>query len=224
VARIDLSSPSEAEVSLEEGEGPGKVDIAWVHGGPKGNFRYRTHPEGMLVAEKRGYGWNREWKRRWRLRSPGGTPSPPLTDGGRVFYGCTDNRIYAVRAKNGHRLWAHDAEERVTRPLALWTGTVDTAEKFGLLLAIPDRGTSLIALDPFDGKRLATHRLRKDGESMVSSPVVTFDGRILAAVQKYKPSDAGLVVLQVVPAERLAPPGEDASGQEADEVSDEGDR
>lgn len=227
VAEIDLSSVESSPVRIEPGGSPGRLEIAWVHGGPENDYRFRSYPEGRIEAERRGFGWNREWRRRWRLRTPGGTPSPPLVDGKRVYYGCTDNRIYAIKAKNGHRVWASDIEERITRPLALWRGSIGSGGDPGgykILLAIPDGGIRLVAIDPFDGKSLATYRMETAGESLVSPPAVLPDGRIVAAVQKYRPSDAALLVLEIVPVD---PP--DASAAvlqkiEDKEVNDEGDR
>lgn len=233
-ALVDLES-GKVEVSGDPVEMVPAPDLSqWVPGGVNNKYRFRSFSEGVVFAEREGYGWSREWRLKWHLRTPGGIPSPPLPVGRAVLFGCTDNRIYAVRAKNGHRLWVQDVGERVTRPLVLWEGKIEppagemtepaetsSSREFQVILTVPGEagdGESLIALDPFDGKRLATYRHAPPGETIISAPAASSEGAVVVAVQKYKPSEAALLLFKIVPAGRL-----DTSGPVNDiEVKDEG--
>jgi outer membrane protein assembly factor BamB len=137
--------------------------------------------------------------------------------GGRVLFGSLDNQVYAVRADNGHRLWALDVGERVSRPLALWHGTVEAEgemREVDAVLVAPDDALALIALDVYDGTRLATFAVGTlpEGNAIVSAPLVASDGRVVVAHQGYAPEEAELLVLHLGPAPSPAPrPGSEAT-------------
>ena len=185
----------------------------WVYA-PEGGWRYRTLPDGHVVAE-RWWGNRRGWKNKWTLRVGSATPSPPVLVNGRLIFGSVDDQVYAVRADNGHRLWAQDVGDRVSRPLALWHGTVETKEgprDVDAVLVAPDDAMSVLALDVFDGMRLASFGIAKleEGNAIVSAPLVAADGKVVVAHQGYAPEEASVLVLELgaapVPATPAAPP------------------
>jgi hypothetical protein len=187
----------------------------WVYA-PEGGWRYRTLPEGQVVAE-RWWGPRRGWRPKWTLRVGSATPSPPVLVNGRLIFGAVDNQVYAVRADNGHRLWAQDVGDRVSRPLALWHGTVDAGGKpmaVDVVLIAPDDALSVLALDVFDGSRLASFPVGKlgEGNAIVSAPLVTPDGSVIVAHQGYVPEEASVVVLHLD-----APEPESAEAKPGDE-------
>lgn len=173
-------------------------DPLWVRGGRKGRLRFRTLPEGVILAEKRSPLTGNRWRKVWKLRIAGSTPFPPLAVRERLFVGSTDSRIYALRARNGHRLWARDVGERLDRPLAHWNGKLGES-RFDLLLAIPADGKQILAIDPFDGRTLASYRVPGSGDSLATRPAVLEDGRVAVAVQKYDEKAASLLLLELRP-------------------------
>ena len=170
---------------------------------PSGHMRFRTVPDGAVEAQRRRRG-GRRWAPEWRLRVGGATPAPPVLAGNRLFYGSVDNQVYGVRADNGHRLWAVDLGARVSRPLSLWQASVPFAASSGaavvapleLVLAVPDQGDRLLALDPYDGSRLAEFTAAS-GEGLVTHALVSPDGRIAIGRQGYRPEDAAIVVFRL---------------------------
>ena len=173
---------------------------------PEGGWRFRTLPEGQVIAQK-WWGHRRGWRTDWSLRVGGATPAPPILVGGRVLFGSLDNQVYALRADNGHRLWAVDVGERVSRPLALWHGTVvvdDQGVAVDAVLVTPDDKQSIVAFDVYDGTRLATFDVEKlpEGNAIASPPLVPGDGTVAVAHQGYAPEEASLLVLDL----GLAPP------------------
>ena len=181
----------------------------WVYA-PEGGWRYRTLPGGEVVAQ-RWWGSRYGWRPRWTLRVGSGTPSPPVLVNGRLIFGAQDDLVYAVRADNGHRLWVMDVGDRVSRPLALWHGTFDVKgapREVDVVLVAPDDALTVQALDVFDGSRLARFSADKlpNGDSIVSAPLVTDDGKIVVAHQGYAPEDASVLVLRLDPAAPPPPP------------------
>jgi hypothetical protein len=217
IARVDLSDPSAShvELSVSDHEHPFALEPEWVHGGKKDRLRFQTLPEGMLVAQKRSSFRAGSWQDKWSLRTPGGTPGAPLVVGKKILFGCNDNRIYALKLQNGHRLWFQDMGHRVYLPLVHWRGelpitvkksgkTVSIPQSYDLILVVPHPGINLQVLDSFDGKSLASKTIGAPGNGFegefVTEPAVLEDGRIVIAVQKYKESDASLLILGIVPA------------------------
>jgi outer membrane protein assembly factor BamB len=173
---------------------------AWVVS-PDGRFRYTTFPEGMLRAERHR---SRGWKKVWKLEVAASTPAPPTLAGDRLLFGALDNQVHAVRSANGHRLWASDVGGRVSHPLTLWRNdhVMDLGfipQPIELVLLVPDFGASVIALDTHDGSRLATLELPREENRILPPVLVTADGKIVIAVQRYDPADAALVLYELKP-------------------------
>jgi hypothetical protein len=209
--RVVLRGPTGfVAVPLSAGTGPTAADApplpagtdaeGWVYA-PKGGWRFRTLPEGRVVAQK-WWGTRRGWRTDWSLRVGGATPAPPVLVDGRLLFGSLDDQVYAVRADNGHRLWAVDLGERLSRPLALWHGSVEVegmAREVDAVLVAPDDSLSVVALDVFDGTRLATFAVKTvpEGNALVSAPLVAPDGRVAVAHQGYAPEEAALLLLRL---------------------------
>ncbi len=176
-------------------------DDGWILAGKKNRRRFRTEPEGRIVAQKRSTIRSNAWKRRWVLKTPGSTPAPPLLVGKSILFGCSDNRVYALKARNGHRLWYQDLGHRILFPLVHWRGRLGPLD-YDLVLVVPHPGKSIRVLDPFDGSSLARYRLgsgdaQKVEDEVVSHPAILPDGRIVLAVQKYRSEEAVLQLLQL---------------------------
>ena len=210
--QVDLTDRDHPVWTEMAGEPPSRADDSgWVLTGRKKRYRFRTEPSGHVVAQKRPSARSAVWKRRWHLKTPGGTPAPPLLVGKALLFGCTDNRVYALKARNGHRLWFQDLGQRVLVPLVHWRGALGPNDH-DLILVIPHPARSIRMLDPFDGKSLAGFRLG-DGEGQetedefASHPAVLADGRIVLPVQKYSSEEAVLLVLQPTVQARKADEG-----------------
>ena len=181
-----------------------------------GRFRFRAEPAGKVIAER-----NRRkgWRKAWRRRIAGATLAPPLVSGRRVFFGSLDNQVYALRADNGHYLWAKDVGARISRPLTWWQGRVGEGPTFvELVLLVPDNGGGILALDPYDGGRLASFDLPVEEDRLLPPALVAGDGKIVVAVQKYDDAEAALLVFELA-----APaPADDVAYNDPD-LSEEGD-
>ena len=169
-----------------------------------GRRRFRAHPEGYLECQRRCRHCSSGWKRGYRLRVPGRVVSPPLVFEDRVFFGAMDNRVYAIEARNGHRLWLADTAGRVSWPLARFTLEAATdrddpsaSPVHDLVLVVPDHGRELIALAALDGERAGGVKFGEDEGKLVSGPLVVEDGRIVLAQQRYAAEDAALLVYRV---------------------------
>ncbi len=178
----------------------------WVYAAPGGRRRYRAFPDGRLVGERRCFLARDGWWRSWKIRVGAATPARPILFGRSLFFGAWDNRVYALRARNGHRLWATDVGDRVSLSLASWTGQVlppgaSEPRTVHLVLVVPDGSQGLLALDPFDGRRLTSLQPAQEAARFATAPGVTPDGRILVGVQGYAPGDARVVFVRVVPAQ-----------------------
>ncbi len=194
-ATAELSTPTEPF--------PAPTEPIWVEG-PEGRRRYRTLPEGRLVAEKRCRRCDRGWRKRWKLRIPGSTLAPPLVTEERIFVGAMDNRIYCLKRRNGHRLWTADAESRLARRLVLATVERPATAAGGaehapleLVLAVPDDRAEIQAWSAKTGQRVATFSLAQDEGKLIGVPLRTPDDRIVVARQWYASSRASLMVLQL---------------------------
>ncbi len=171
---------------------------------PNGRLRYRGEEGGFLEAEERGP-WPRSgWHRAWTLRLPSGVAAPPVVVGRRLCLTAQDDQVYCLRADNGHRLWAADLGERVSRAPVVWSTSIPSdARRRGsalttldVLLVVPDSGGSIVGLDAYDGRRLTAFEL-PPGAAFASAPVVLSDDRIALARRGYDPADAALMVLQI---------------------------
>jgi hypothetical protein len=183
---------------------------------PDGRFRACVMASGHVLVEKRCGHCVKGWRKKWRLRVAGRATAPPLITDSRVFFGALDNRVYGVKRKNGHRVWAVDVKGRASRRLRIWrTPSVGTempeAEAnplppVELLLVVTDAGNSVVALDTRNGAQVAVYELPDDEGLLTGAPLVTPDGKILLAVQKYSQADAALVVLNLARPAKAAKP------------------
>jgi hypothetical protein len=199
---------------------------------PDGSHRARQL-ESRLIVQRSCSGCRGGWRRHWRLRVPGLAPARPLMTENRVYFGSADNRVFGVRRRNGHRLWATALDGRVLRELALWVAT--TEADVAAILAVPEPGGEMVALDVFSGSPLLRYRLSGEGDTLVGAPLSTADGHVLLARQGYSGEDATLIVLKLEakeanpaigdesapkgynpPTSNEAVPGEPAADQRAD--------
>ena len=189
---------------------------------PDGKVRAVTRADGFIVAEKHCASCGKRWKKKWRIRAPGDEFARPVVTDRRVFYGTTDNRVFAVKRRNGHRVWAADIPGRVVRPLELVRvqappELVARGKSKGsslwldLILVVPASGRTLIALDARNGERVASFDLEED-EMLVGAPLAR-DGHVVVARQKYEANDAALLVFRLSPAGPF-PPEETAPAAE----------
>ncbi len=215
-AVVPLDPGSPARVLQDGAASEAKAAEEWILG-PDGRHRYRARPDGLIETEKRCRLCKRGWRRSWRVRVGAAIPSPPLVFDRRVCYAALDNQVYCLRASNGHRSWATDIGDRVARPLALWTGPVRPGESesggrvepqvLQLLLVVPDGGDALIALDAYDGRRLAAYEVPASQGRLVSPAVVAPGGRVVVARQGYQDQEAAIEILEIVSAEETPASG-----------------
>jgi outer membrane protein assembly factor BamB len=166
---------------------------------PDGLFRCSMLSSGRIVGQKRCWNCRKGWRKKWKLRVAGDDLPPPLVTEKRVYFGAFDNRVYGVKRKNGHRVWEADLPSRVSEPLARWFNAIgEDGAALDLVILIPDSRTSIIALYAETGARVATYELPQNGGRFIGSPVVTADGKIVAARQKYAAEEASLLVFELV--------------------------
>ena len=164
-----------------------------------GKRRYRTTQEGLVEAERRSWVHKDKWVRSWRIVAPNSIMAPPILLGPRLCYTGLDDRVTCVRASNGHRLWAVDLGDRLSRGLTCWPACGGVAVEGEVLLVVPDDGASVVALDAYDGRRIASFDL--PATQRFASPALVVSGdRIAIARKGYDDKEAALVLL------RLAPP------------------
>jgi hypothetical protein len=135
-----------------------------------------------------------------------------------------------VKAHSGHRVWVTDLGARVSSPLIHWSGSIggdpsqegkSPQQELSLILAVPNGGSELTALDSVRGQTVATLRLEDDEGKLVSGPLATPDGKIVVARQKYAATDASLMVyglrelVQIEPKSGTQPPRPPAAGSQA---------
>jgi hypothetical protein len=111
--------------------------------------------------------------------------------------------VTCVRASNGHRLWAVDLGDRLSRGLTAWPGNGDGSLGAEIVLVVPDDGASVIALDAYDGRRVASFELPAT-HHFASSALVASRDRIAIARKGYEDREAALVLFRLT---RPAPPG-----------------
>ena len=177
---------------------PAETD-GWISSAD-GTMRFRTLPEGRVVAERKGR--RGKYRPAWSLRVGGATPAPPLLLGPRLIYAALDNQVYAVRADNGHRLWTADVGARVARPLSNWSGKVLFQVGSGyyvhrteLVLCAPEDDRTLLALDPYNGEIVATLKLPEDHSRFTTPAIPLPEGRMAIGRQYYRDAQASLMVL-----------------------------
>jgi hypothetical protein len=184
-----------AEVTTDPGAKVGERS-EWV-ASPDGKRRYRSTAEGRIEAERRSKS-RRGWSRSWRLRTPNSIQAPPILIGPRLCFAGLDDRVTCVRAKNGHRLWSVDLGDRLSKPLAVWPAGADEGGDRSILLAVPDDGATVTALDAYDGRKVATYELPAQ-HHFVSPALVASGDRIALTRKGYDDNEAALVLLRLVP-------------------------
>lgn len=157
-------------------------------------YRYRAEA-GALVAERRCPRCRTGWSRCWRLAIPVSPTAAPLVVGQRIYVGGLDNRIYALKRRNGHRVWTAEVSGRVRAPLVHLPAPANPAD--GAVLAVPEGGRRLLALDQAGGRAVGSVELDLAVGSWSGAPLVTDDGRVAIARQSYDPSRAHLVLYEV---------------------------
>jgi len=177
--------------------------VEWVVSA-NGKRRFRTTAEGLVEAERRKRG-GKKWSSSWKIVAPNSILAPPLLLGPRLCYAGLDNRVTCVRASNGHRLWAVDLGDRLSRALTSWPESGDPAIDGEVLLAVPDDGASVIALDAYDGRRITTLDLPATHHFASSALVVSGD-RIAIARRGYEDREAALVLLRLTRPKPTGPP------------------
>ena len=170
-----------------------------------GRRRFRTTPEGLVEAQHRSRG-RKKWTSSWRIVAPNSILAPPVLLGLRLCYAGLDDRVTCVRASNGHRLWAVDLGDRLSRGLTCWPACGDRAADGEILLAVPDDGASVIALDAYDGRRVATFELPATHRFASPALVVSRD-RIAIARKGYDDREAALLLLRLTRPPPARPPG-----------------
>jgi hypothetical protein len=176
-------------------------DTNWVLS-EDGLFRFRSLSEGRIEAEKLSEK-TEEWRDAWTYRVGGAVLAAPVPDGGRLFFGSLDNQVYAVRADNGHLLWSVDVGARLSRPLAVWHGILqpdaegEPPREYSLLIVVPDDGAGMVALDTYNGTRVAALRLPEFESGFVSPALVSPEIGVVVARQRYAPTDAVLMVYRL---------------------------
>jgi len=194
--------------------GPATLPLAsdsgtWVEN-ETGRFRYRATEGGTIQAQRRCRRCKAGWKKRWKLRVPGSSLAPPVVDRGRIYFGSLDNRVYCVKARNGHRIWVSDIGGRLSSGLVRWGGAAtpllsEAGPDLGLILALPDGGAKLVALDTEAGRQVALVRLGDGEGKFVPGPLITSEGKVVVARQKYLASEASLMVYRLTAIQPPAP-------------------
>jgi hypothetical protein len=176
-----------------------------------GKRRFRTTPEGIVEGQKSRHK-GKSWHHAWKIVAPNSILSPPILLGPRLCYPGLDDRVTCVRASNGHRLWAVDLGDRLSGSLTCWPSCSGHSVDGMLLLAVPDDGASVIALDAYDGRRVAAYDLPSH-HRFASSPLVVSEGLIAIARKGYDDREASLVLLRLVPPPPAAKHPEPAAAQ-----------
>jgi hypothetical protein len=170
-----------------------------------GKRRYRTTQEGLVLAQHRSR-VRKKWVGSWKIVAPNSIMAPPILLGPRLCYAGLDDRVTCVRASNGHRLWAVDLGDRLSRGLACWPACGGRTVDGEVLLVVPDDGASLIALDAYDGRRITTFELPPT-QRFASPALVAARERIAIARKGYDDKEAALVLLRLIPPPHGAAPG-----------------
>ena len=94
---------------------------------PLGRYRARALASGWILVQKQCRRCDVGWRRAWKLRAVASLQTAPLVTSRSVYFGAMDNRVYGLKRRNGHRLWATDVGERVSKPLVFWAGRIAAA-------------------------------------------------------------------------------------------------
>ncbi len=92
-----------------------------------------SNPTGFVIAMDAKTG-----RQKWRFK---GKPfeSSPLLRKGVLYVGSWDGNVYAIRARDGKRLWSHDTGDRVNTSAAYADGKIFIANDSGTLYALSAR-------------------------------------------------------------------------------------
>lgn len=205
-----------AEPSVDpNGALPAGAD-GWVHA-PDGKLRFRV--DGLTILAEHPSRFARDgWRKSWRLRVGIAIPSPPVVLQDRLCFAALDDQVTCLRADNGHRLWATDLGERLSRRITPWRGNIPTwnerkerigQEEMDVLLVVPDSGGSIVALDAYNGRILAKREVAPSEGWLVTPVAVVGEAKLVVARQGYDRSEAALAVFQLASPE--ARPGPDAT-------------
>ncbi len=223
LARVSPEPGAVAEIAPASANAPPEPEL-WSES-PDGQFRFRSLPEGYILAERRCARCRRGWKKTWKLRVSGTTPVSPVSAGPHVFFGAMDNRVYCVKRRNGHRVWSADAGGRIAHPLVVATtrlelpetGDLQPVEPNTVLLVVPESGARLLALNPDDGLKLAQLDFSNGEGTIVGGPLVVDDGQLVITRQRYRQTDASMMVYSLGPTQQQPETGgdDDVSGLRA---------
>jgi outer membrane protein assembly factor BamB len=112
-------------------------------------------------------------RRLWEFQARGRFDAPPRIDGGRVYAGSSDGRLYALDLGDGRLEWSYEANEEVGTTPAVAGGRV-------LVMTLQD---TLVAVDAKSGAWLWHHRREPGGGFTIrgAAPVRVSEGRALGA-------------------------------------------
>jgi len=197
-AQVDLEGAVAAVTVVSEAPQPPPQPPLYVYS-TEGKRRFASFPDGTVVAQhRRGSGWRPEWRR----TLPAPSVAEPLLADGRLFVGALDAQVHSLQPENGHLLWAVDVGERIARPVVLWQGTLPGSLTAGgipvaVLLVVGQEGGTLLGLDPYDGRTLATFELKATEGRFATGIATTPDGRIAIGRETYASPEGDLLLLAV---------------------------
>ena len=125
---------------------------------------YASYAEGRVVALSMADG-----RELW-LREVKGRPSPPLVRDDSVYVGATDNRFYALDAKNGKERWTWRTGGDVVGAVASGTPTIKAVYYVSLDAVVR-------AVNPGNGHQ----RWKRDGGTRAVAPPLALDGSLVVA-------------------------------------------
>jgi hypothetical protein len=191
---------------------------AWVLA-DDGKQRYRVSDDGRVLLSETASRFARDgWSHAWKIRVASTIAAAPLVVGRRLCFATAGDEVVCLRGDNGHRLWSADVGSRVTRPLELWRGTLPiwnrrtnrvTQEALEVLIAVPDRGDAVLALDAWNGDVLATETLTAAEGWLVTGAKVVGPADVAIARQGYADEDGALLLYRLASPEQR--PGPDAN-------------
>lgn len=212
VISLDLRSETPEIATMEVASPPPSETEFGVS--PSGNHRARVQPGKRLFMERRCANCvPTRWRRMWKLRTAGIADTAPLVDDRRLYFGSQDNRVFGLRRRNGHRLWATDVGGRMLRRLASWKAeqTDPRVRPVAAILAVPEPGAEMVVLDAAGGRQVLTFKLSGE-EDRILGPVHTgSDGRIWLLRQGYRPSDLSLIEITLTEIRSAPSPKDDSS-------------
>jgi outer membrane protein assembly factor BamB len=214
-AVVDLGGPDPTVTITSSEVPPPPSQPNWVYSAD-GERRFATFPDGTVVAEhRRGSGFRREWRR----TLPAPSVAAPLLVDGRLFVGALDAQVRSLQPENGHLLWSVDVADRVSRPIVLWRGSLPGSMAAGMipvavLLVVSQEGGTLLGLDPYDGRTLATFTLNAADGRFATDVTTTPDGRIAIGRETYGKTEADLLLLAVERAPDRETPADRAAAEQ----------